>query len=205
MESLFLHHIEFFRSEIYVLLFLGLLLEGEIILFAAFFLVPQGRLDFFDIVYIALAGVLVGDIVWYFTGPAILNLPFFQRTVRKVSRRYDAFLYKRWALSIIATKFIYGFHRITLLHLRIAGVKFGQFLKADIPGALLWIAAVAVASEIFSNSWLLLKRYVHYWEIGFTLSLILFVGITKAASQLLARKVLPADAEPRNDNSSPSK
>jgi len=189
MDSLILNNLDLWRPGIYSVLFLGLLLEGEAILFTAVYLVHQGKLDLGDTISIAICGVLIGDSLWYFGGTAISGLPIIKKIVAKLPKDFDAFIEKRPKISIIASKFIYGFNRPTLIRLKAVGVLYSNFLKADIPGALLWLSIVSALGYFFSSSTALLKEYFKYWEIGLAVSLIIFFLITKLISKLILKKV----------------
>lgn len=190
MDSFILNNLHLCRPEIYLLLFIGLLLEGEAILFAAFYLVYQGKLGLGDTISVAIFGVLIGDTLWYFWGTLISKLPIIKKIVEKLPKDFDAFIRKRPNASIIASKFIYGFHRPTLIRLRELEITYRNFLKADIPGALLWVLIVSVLSYFFSNSATLLREYLKYWEIGLAVSLIIVFLITKLISKIILKKVV---------------
>jgi membrane protein DedA with SNARE-associated domain len=184
-----LNSLELWRPVIYSVLFVGLLLEGEAILFAAAYLVHQGKLDPGDTIGIAICGVLIGDSLWYFSGTAISGLPVIRKIIAKLPADFDAFIGKRPKTSIIATKFIYGFHRPTLIRLKALGVVYSNFLKADVPGALLWVSVVGALGYFFSSSTAILKEYFKYWEIGLAVSLIIFYVISKLISKFILNKV----------------
>jgi len=189
MDNLILNNLDLWRPLIYSVLFLGLLMEGEAILFTAVYLVHQGKLDPGDTIGIAVCGVLIGDSLWYFGGPAISGLPIIKKIVARVPKDFDAFIGKRPKTSIIASKFIYGFHRPTLIRLKEVGVAYSNFLKADIPGALLWLSVISSLGYLFSSSASALKEYFKYWEIGLAVSLIIFYFISKMISKLILKKV----------------
>ena len=180
MDNLILNNLDLWRPLIYSALFLGLLMEGEAVLFTAVYLVHQGKLDPGDTIGIAVCGVLIGDSLWYFGGPAISGLPIIKKIVARVPKDFDA---------VIASKFIYGFHRPTLIRLRAVGVVYSNFLKADIPGALFWISVISSLGYLFASSASALKEYFKYWEIGLAVSLIIFYFISKLVSKLILKKV----------------
>jgi len=189
MDNFIFNNLHLWRPLIYSVLFLGLLLEGEAILFTAVYLVHQGKLDPGDTIGIAICGVLIGDSLWYFGGPAISGLPVIKQIVARVPKDFDAFIGRRPRTSIIASKFIYGFHRPTLIRLKAVGVVYSNFLKADVPGALFWISVISSLGYLFSTSVSALKEYFKYWEIGLTVSLIIFFLISKLISKLILKKV----------------
>lgn len=95
METIFLHYLETWRILAYALIFLGMVLEGEIILFSAFFLVHQGSLDFFDVLAMAYIGIIVGDILWYRFGKFFLKtFPYLEKYVSKLTSYLDGELKK---------------------------------------------------------------------------------------------------------------
>ena len=66
--NFFISFVEAHRFIGYVILLVGMLLEGETILIGAGILVHLKALDPFDTFAIALSGVIMGDLLWYYFG-----------------------------------------------------------------------------------------------------------------------------------------
>jgi len=168
---------------VYAAIFIGLLFEGEVILFTAFFLANEGYIDPYDTLFFVVMGVFAGDLLWYFMGPFVERVKFIQKIFSPVANRIDSQLAKRPALTILSTKFIYGFHRPTLLRARRAGINFWQFIKIDLVAATLWIAAIAGLATAFSASIALFKKTLRFAEI----SILLGVGVFVSGDYLISK------------------
>jgi membrane protein DedA with SNARE-associated domain len=189
MESLLLNNLHLFRFEIYALLFVGLLMEGEIILFLAFYLARQHYLDFGDTLIIALAGVIIGDNLWYFFGKYVERAPLLGRMIKKIPASVDRFILTRPALSIIVSKFTYGFHRPVLLKLYSAKVKYRQFILIDLVGVILWVGVYSILGYVLADSLWLFRHQIKYWELAFVIAIIVISLLFKLVSDFVKRKV----------------
>lgn len=189
MESLFLSHIAtlpFF--VIYSVIFLGMVFEGETILFGAFFLAYEGYIDPYDTVFFVLMGTLIGNLLWYELGGRIHTLPFMKKANRHLGA-LDNRLAHFPVSTLVLTKFTYGLHHITLLRAKPAGVKLRKFLKIDVTASLIWISAVAVVAIVFSASLDLLKTYVKFAEVGLLIAIAIFVIAMHFTSSSLKKEL----------------
>lgn len=190
MHTLILHNIEtLWRPLIYLIVFTGILLEGDIILFSAFYLVHQRQLDMGDTIILVIIAAILADILWYSAGSIAQRKPWFRRLTSRVTKHLDDSIRLHPILSIIVTKFSYGMHRPVLLCLHSSGIGLKQFLKADIPGALLWVSVIGTLGYLFAASISILKRDLKYVEIGLLIAVILFIIIEKTISKRLRKKI----------------
>ena len=171
MESLILNDIVAWRFLAYTIILIGMLFEGEIFLFTAFFLASEGYIDPLNTLFFVVVGTLAGDLLWYFMGPYVERIRFIQKIILPIAGKIDSQLKKRPAFTILISKFIYGFHRPTLLRAKLVGISLKQFIKIAFPASIIWIAAIAVLAVLFSASIGLFKTYLKFAEIG------LFVGV----------------------------
>jgi membrane protein DedA with SNARE-associated domain len=187
MDTLIFNSINAYGPEIYLLIFLGLMIEGEGVLFAAFYLVHQEKLDLPVLLMVAVSGVIAGDNLWFLSGRLVRRVPLLGKILKKVPAAIDEFIRTRAALTIIVSKFLYGFHRPILLYLHGAGVKYPDFLKGDVPAALLWVGVMSTAGYFFSSSLVLIRENFKYWQLGFAAVIITFIVIYKLVSGLVMR------------------
>lgn len=188
METLILSHSESWRLAAYALIFLGLFIEGEMIIFVSFYLVHQGYLDFFDTSLFVLSGVFLNDLFWYYTG-AFVNvnrLPFLRHVSRFISA-IDSNIAKNRVLTLAVSKFTYGFYRLTLMRARHAGISVKEFIKINFPISLAWILLVMGLSYTLSESVLHLKKYIKFAEIGLGLAFLAFILASVIISKLSER------------------
>lgn len=188
MESLILQDIAAWRFLSYAIIFIGMLFEGEVFLFTAFFLASGGYIDPLDTLFFVVVGTLTGDLLWYFIGPHAERIRFIQKILSPIARKIDNQLKKRPTLTILISKFIYGFHRPTLLRARLAGISLRQFIKIAFPTSILWIVVIASLAVLFSASIGLLKEYLKFAEIGLLLGISTFILADYLVFQLYRKK-----------------
>jgi membrane protein DedA with SNARE-associated domain len=68
LSSLLPGFLSFLASYKYVLLFLGIAIEGPILMVASGFLILSGFFNPFYAFFTIMAGDLAGDIIWYYVG-----------------------------------------------------------------------------------------------------------------------------------------
>ena len=190
MESLILSHSENWRLIAYAIIFFSLFIEGEAVIFIAFYLVHQGYIDFFDTTFFVLSGVFLNDVFWYYLGSFVNNdrLPFLKRFSRFISV-IDANINKNPILTLTLSKFTYGFYRLTLMRARHAGISLRNFLKINFPISLAWIILVMGLSYALSESVLHLKKYIKFTEIGLMLAVLIFI-LASIATSKFSKKTL---------------
>ncbi len=176
MESLILSHSESWRFIAYAVIFFSLFIEGEAVIFIAFYLVHQGYIDFFDTTFFVLSGVFLNDIFWYYLGSFVNNdnLPFLRRLSRFISV-IDANIDKNPIFTLTLSKFTYGFYRLTLMRARHVGIPLRKFIKINFPISLTWIILVMGLSYALSESVLHFKKYIKFTEIGLMMAIFIFI------------------------------
>lgn len=150
MESLTIEHIipfvEAHRYFGYSLLFLAMVLEGEILLIIAGILAHLQAFDFLDVVWIALLGVVLGNILWYFLGIVLSKKTFMQPVLLRAQKAVAYFLphfREKPFKSIFFSKFIYGANRATVLISGALKVSLPMFLKAEFIASVVWVLLYA--------------------------------------------------------------
>ena len=184
MESLLLQYIESWRVLGYLVIFFGMFFEGEVLLFAAFYLARQGYLDIGDTYIIATCGAIIGDILWYYIGSfANTDRFWLTRYFRRVAAPADRIIAREPFIVLVISKFTYGFHRITILRARPAGIPLHSFLKMDIPALFIWTATIAVLGYALAESLVFFKEYIKFAEVGFLIAILVFAGIAHLISK----------------------
>ena len=103
--------LEIFAAYPYLMLFIGLLLVGEMVLLPALYLAATGRLDALLVIAVAIFAGMLSDFLWYLLGrwyPA--------RAVKKISRRlpaerldrFEQLFARNGAALLFVSKFVYG-------------------------------------------------------------------------------------------------
>jgi len=170
----------------YLVIFLGMILEGDIILFTAAFLTHYGFFDPVKIIFVVVAGVILGDIIWYYLGIFAVKYPRINKWLDRITHLVDSHLEKSPFKTLFFSKFIYGLHHPILM--RIGSKKMGlkKYLKSDIIASLIWIVIIAVLGYLFGASFFLVKKYIRYAELLFLAGVIIFFLFEKG---LVSRKL----------------
>lgn len=150
MENLTIEHIipfvEAHRYTGYALLFLAMVLEGEIFLIVAGMLVHLGAFDFGDVYIVALAGVVAGNALWYFIGKTTAPKPFMQKLIARAQKAVTYILpnfIDKPFTSVFFSKFIYGINRATVFLSGAFRVRFSTFMEAEFLASIIWVALYA--------------------------------------------------------------
>lgn len=173
--QLFISFVEAHRFIGYLLLFVGMLLEGETILIGAGILVHLKAFDPFDTFAIALSGVIMGDFLWYYVGTCLCDRygknKFTDYAKRKILRFFPNFEQKPF-WSIFISKFIYGMNHSTLLLSGFARIKFLLFVKASIIASTIWTIVILILGYSLSYTAINISHNIKIF--GFTVALVIF-------------------------------
>ena len=186
MDTLILSYLIGWKEVIYLLIFIGLLFEGEAVIFTSIYLAQAGYIYLPQVLFIIILGVLLGDMLWYKLGTKIDKLPaFLQKIFCFIAAPMDCHILSRTTLTFFILKFTYGFNHPSLLRAGVIKLPFRKFIKANILSSLSWILIIALAAYFSSASLSHLKHYFRYMEIGLAASLIIFI----TASHFLMKKI----------------
>lgn len=176
------------RPVLYALLFVGMMIEGEAILFTAILLVSRHVLDPVMVVITSLSGLFIGDFLWYFVGLRLLpRFPRLGKAVNRITRSFNRLLQHKPFRLIFVSKFIYGIHHAVLIKAGSMGMKLRQYAKLIIVVDLLWYTIIITAGSLFSQSIGHFKHYLKYTEILFLLAVVVFIVIEQTISNLSER------------------
>ena len=146
MESVTIEHIIPFvtdhRHMGYFLLFMAMVLEGEVFLIIAGMLAHLKAFDIGDVLWIAFAGIITGNILWYFLGIMLSTKKFMQPAITRAQKVVLYFLphfSEKPFKSIFFSKFIYGANRATVLIAGVLKVRFPVFAKVEFFASIIWI------------------------------------------------------------------
>ncbi len=163
---------------LYILIFAGMIIEGEAVLFLAFYFATRGYFDFIFIIPIVVLGVLIGDALWYRFGISI-GSTFFGRLVCSISKPFDNYLIARPKSAIFISKFTYGLGHAAIMRAGILKTPFKEFFKADAVASFFWIALIGGLAYVSATTFGYFKQYLKFAEIGLLIGLvILFIFAT---------------------------
>ncbi len=187
MESLLLSYLNSWEPLGYLIIFLGMMVEGDFIMFTAAFLAHQGILGFVPAFLSALWGMILGDNLWYSLGLKIRNssrFSFITAWAEQNAKRFDERLIKNPLRAIFIAKFTYGFNRAILIRAGMLRLKWRKIEQSDILATLLWMAIVGGLGYFASASFSLVKHYLRFAEVALVLGLFIFF----CAENLIAQR-----------------
>ncbi|MES2953063.1 MAG: hypothetical protein V4674_00700 [Patescibacteria group bacterium] len=188
MESLLLAYLPHSVALGYLLVFLGMAIEGELVLFTALYLANIGYFSYQNIGLVLVVGIFASDFFWYRFGAFLHNHPRFSRArafLERVTRLIDDQLAIRPIHTFIVSKFIYGLNRTTLARAGVSGMGVTKFLEADILAVVTWLFVIGGAGYALSESLENAARYIKYAEVGLLIGILAFIIITQILSKIL--------------------
>lgn len=144
--------------------FVGSLIEGEMVLILAGFAAHKGYLAFPGVVLAAFCGGALGDEFWYFAG-RLYGKAVFERFPRLKVRMatVEGLILRYHSAVIVLVRFMYGLRVAGPVLIGASGVPPLRFVVFNALGAALWALLVGGAGYLFGNAleWLLedVKRY----------------------------------------------
>lgn len=189
MESIFLHNLANGGPLIYILIFIALFLEGEVVLFTAAFLVHQGYIKFSVLLPVAYAGVIIGDIIWYRFGLVIEeHFSSLKRRMARLMGPLDGLITKKAFHSIIIAKFAYGLNHPAIIRFAQNRFPLRRFVKIDLVAAVIWLAVILTLGYLASVSTVAVKHYLKYAEVGIVAGVLVMLTLTHLISKRVMEK-----------------
>lgn len=189
-DGLVLHYLSLWRPLGYALVFLGMMVEGDIILFTAAFLTHQGFFVLGDMLIAALGGAFLGDWLWYMLGLRLSRFTLIKKLSDRIASPFDAHL-KEWPFrTLFISKFTYGIGHLLLTRAGLLKFSRAEFFKADTVAILVWAIIVGGLGYLSSASFVLVHRYLRI--VGFLLLIfwiLFFIVGERMLSAILRRKL----------------
>lgn len=180
MESFLLQYLMAWKPLALLAVFLALIIEGDMTLFAFAYLTNLGFFGAAELMAVTPAAVYAGDLIWYSLGRwGRLPGDKLSRWACRLSGPIDEQLVKRPSRTIFISKFAYGLNHITLMRAGCLKIAPRSLLKGDIPAAALWIMVLGGLGYGFGASAALLRGYIRYSEMGLLAGLLLVYFLRK--------------------------
>jgi len=159
----------------YTIVALGMVVEGDIVLFTAAFAASLGLLDLGDLAMTVFIAMLLGDAIWYSFGKAIRHATgnWFNKKISKITAPFDAHIKERPFHTIFLSKFAYGFHHAILLRAGSLKIPYPNLLRADIIATFVWMLIVGGLGYA-SGSWKA-EQYLRYAGYILLVAIVTFV------------------------------
>lgn len=190
MESIFLKSLVSAGFIGYSVIFLGMFIGGDETLFIVGYLVQEGILQFMPAIFITLAGVFIGDYIWYWLGSRYQNSSFFLiRFFQTIARPFDRYLQARPTHTIFVSKFIYCLNHATIFRAGALGVPTRVFMRANAYAVILWVFVVGGLGYASSASIIFWKHIFKFTEVGLLIGLAAFIILERLISYFLKKEL----------------
>ena len=184
------HYLTEYQNLGYLIIFLGMMIEGDILLFTTGFLTYRGYFDIGVVLILVLLGVIIGDNLWYVFGELMAGRNnFFIRFINRITGPFDEHLKKRLARTIFISKFAYGLYRPMLLRAGAQRLSFKKFIEADIVATVIWVFLIGGLGYLSSASFLLIRRYLRYSELTLLLGIVIFILISHFITKISKKEL----------------
>jgi membrane protein DedA with SNARE-associated domain len=172
MEHLLNYHWALSTPLIYLALLAGVIIEGDVTLFTAAFLVHEKILNPWSVSAVALGGLLLGDLFWFWLGRKLHANFWLYRRAMKYAAPFDRHLGDRPARTLFVSKYLYGLGHFIMIRAGSLGMRFSDFCRTDFPATLVWFLAVGGLGYLAGASYELARRYFQFAEVALLLGLI---------------------------------
>lgn len=158
----------------YILIFFGLVFEGEVFLIASGILVSLGALDLPFLLVFIYSGAFIKTFLGYYVGNLIHdkwhNTKFLKHIEKRIFNIMPRFRQKPF-WSIFISKFIMGFNHIVIIFSGYQKIDYRKYLKAEICSTIIWAPLLLFLGYFFGFTALNVTREI--WR--FSLVVLIFV------------------------------
>ncbi|MCU0660336.1 MAG: DedA family protein [Candidatus Pacebacteria bacterium] len=168
---------------VYVLLFLAIVIEGELAMIIAGILAQIGVLDLVMVLSVAYAGAVGKTVLWYYLGMLLKKIKYAQKFFSYLEKRV-LYLFPRlrehpfW--SIFFSKFIYGINHFTLVLSGFMRLDFKTYLKAELSSSVLWVLGMLSLGYFASTAAIGYSKEFHKFSLIILLFILAFILVEKS-------------------------
>lgn len=164
-----INFIEEHRYLGYLVLFLGMIIEGEVVLMTGGILANLNAFSLESVFIVSFLGVLANDIIWYHIGAYLKNNHGRRNLLLRAERKVKTLLpgiEKNPAYAIFISKFIAGINHPTLVVLGFLKINFKYFMKLQILASLVWTLVFISLGFAFGHTAINVSRKIHEFIIA---------------------------------------
>jgi membrane protein DedA with SNARE-associated domain len=169
-----IHLVEHYQTLAYVLIFLGLIFEGEFTLISAGILIHLGAINLPLTIVFILAGSIIKTFYCYYFGKLIYEKWSHKKFLKYIERRVNYFLprfQQKPFWSIFISKFIMWLNFSVIVFSGYSRINFKTYLKAEAFSTIIWVPLLLILGSFFSFAALHISHEI--WK--FFLIIVLFV------------------------------
>ncbi len=168
--------VEHHQTLTYVLIFFGLVFEGEIFLISTGILASLGALDLSFVIVFVYAGAFIKTFLGYYIGTLIHDKWHNKKLLKHVEKRIfnlmPRFRQKPF-WSIFISKFIMGFNHIVIIFAGFEKISYKKYLQAEISSTIIWAPLLLFIGYFFGYTALNVSREI--WKFSLIV-LVLVIG-----------------------------
>jgi membrane protein DedA with SNARE-associated domain len=178
MHSMIFQYLQTHPTLGYIAIFFAMIIEGDLFLFTAFFLVHQGYFNFSTMLTTVFTGTMAGDLFWYWLGMKLNHTPSkLNNWVQRLTEPFAGHLIKRPFHTIFFSKFVYGVHHAILIRAGSMQIVLKEFLRDDFLSSIFWIAIVGSLGFISSLSFSFVRYSIKFVELSLLIGVLVFYVI----------------------------
>lgn len=178
----------------YAILFVGMFIEGEAFFLTITIFALQGHLSWPLVLLVTLAGILLGDVAWYWLGKYSRGTKLGFLLSEKFSTYHkwmEENFITRYERMAVYSKFIYFINRLTPLIAGWHGLEFKKFIKIHTYAALFWVGVMSLLVSLlaFIVGGAGLRWLLEHIEIVFVGSFVIFVVVEYSLKRIFSKKL----------------
>lgn len=173
----------------YAGIFVGMLFEGDLLLFGTSFLSFSGVLHWWVSLPVAFVAALIGDLGWYWLGTRISPASKYGKTLRVLTRIMDTHLHSSPRRLLFVSKLTYGLHRPMQMRFGLERLGMRRFFRYDVPATITWFAFICGLALIARKTLLPVFDYFRMAEALLLALVLLFVVLRSGLMGVLARVI----------------
>jgi len=177
---------QFLASWGLIVVYVGVIIEGDSVLLAAGFLAHQGVLNPYGVFAAAFAGSLTADQLLFYIGRYAADARIVRRqTARPAFARVLDLVQRHQVAFILSFRFIYGVRTISPIAIGIARVSPWLFTPLNVAAAAVWAALITAIGYFFGQ---VIERYAGRLDhVEHKLLVALAIGIVSLVALHLLR------------------
>lgn len=173
----------------YLVIFLGLFIEGEVFLLASSLLAYMAGYPLWSVVAVAIVASCLSDSLWFYAGKRMgeERMLKYGKYVFLPRLRYESikkFFQENGKKTLFFAKFIYGMGRIIIFVSSVAGARFKMFAVMDFLATTVWSIALCTFAYVSADYYNLSFRHLVQ-----SLRIVLGIVLALFVLQLVAREV----------------
>lgn len=172
----------------YFLIFLGVLLEGEVSLILGGFLANNHGFSLTLIILIGIIASVIHDQAIFRLGKSKLSKYLPEKKMNFLSSRLENLKSHHLNIFLTFVRFFYGIRIFSIVMLSRTNIKQSKFLKFNIIGSILWSISIAFIGYLFGLSLGIFLKRVSKFEVSLIL-LIIGISLLLILFRIVVRKI----------------